>query len=176
MFLDRDGVINRPTVRNGKPYPPISLSDLVILPGVETALKRLHGVGFKLVVVTNQPDVARGTQSRANVEEIHAALRKYLTLDEIRVCYHDDIDRCTCRKPAPGMILDAAHDSEIDLGASYMVGDRWRDIEAGRRAGTRTILIDYVYNETRVSEADMVVKSLAEATDWIISQQNGGHR
>src|SRR3990172_6964226 len=108
VFLDRDGVINRTIVRNGRPHPPSNLSELEILPGVPEALMRLRAAGFRLIVVTNQPDVARGMQTRETVEAIHAALKAQLALDEVRVCYHDDSDHCFCRKPAPGLLLDAA--------------------------------------------------------------------
>src|SRR6185436_14383127 len=105
VFLDRDGVINRAIVRAGRPHPPASPAEFEILPGVPAALQRLKSAGFWLVLVTNQPDVARGTQTRAGVEALHASLRARLPLDDIRVCYHDDPDGCECRKPAPGLLL-----------------------------------------------------------------------
>jgi len=147
VFLDRDGVLNEPVVRDGKPYPPASAADVRIVPGAAESLLRLKDAGFLLIVVTNQPDVARGTATRASVDEIHAALAHALPLDEFRVCCHDDSDRCACRKPLPGMLLAAAADHGIDLAGSYMVGDRWRDIDAGASAGCRTILIDRGYRE-----------------------------
>lgn len=123
-----------------------------------------------LIVVTNQPDVARGTQSREVVEAMHDLLNTHLTLDAILVCYHDDADRCECRKPAPGLLLEAARAYNLDLAASFMVGDRWRDIEAGRRAGCKTIFIDYQYDETMMSEPNMRVGSVSEAVEWIFVQ------
>jgi D-glycero-D-manno-heptose 1,7-bisphosphate phosphatase len=170
VFLDRDGVINSAVVRNGKPYPPASVEELEILPGVAAALERLRHEGFMLIVVTNQPDVARGTQSREVVEAMHDLLNTHLTLDAILVCYHDDADRCECRKPAPGLLLEAARAYNLDLAASFMVGDRWRDIEAGRRAGCKTIFIDYQYDETMMSEPNMRVGSVSEAVEWIFVQ------
>ena len=172
VFLDRDGVIDRPIVQDGKPHPPASLSELEILPGVPEALERLRAAGFRLIVVTNQPDVARGKQTRESVEMIHAALSAQLPLDEFRVCYHDDGDQCHCRKPQPGLLLEAARDTGVDLSASLMVGDRWRDVEAGRRAGCMTILIDYGYAEPQ-GKADVRVRSLAEAADWILAHVEG---
>lgn len=171
VFLDRDGVLNRALVRNGRPYPPSNLSELDILPGVPEALVRLRAAGFRLIVVTNQPDVARGRQTRETVEAIHATLRAELVLDEIRVCYHDDADGCRCRKPAPGLLLDAARDEQLDLPSCFMVGDRWRDIEAGRRAGCTTVFIDYGYAERQPADPRITVKSLAEASVWIASTQ-----
>ena len=167
VFLDRDGVINRAVVRDRKPYPPASAADLEILPGVAEALDRFRAAGLSIVVVTNQPDVARGRQTRAAVEAIHAALREQLGLRDIRVCYHDDDDRCSCRKPAPGLLLDAAAEGNIDLRASVMVGDRGRDVEAGRRAGCATVLIDYQYDEP-AGVPDFRAASLLDASAWIL--------
>lgn len=171
VFLDRDGVLNRAVVRGGKPYPPGSAADVEIPADVRPALARLKAAGFRLVVVTNQPDVARGRQHRAVVEAINSVLAAALPLDEFRVCYHDDVDGCGCRKPEPGLLLRApAH----DLGRSVMVGDRWRDVEAGRRAGVRaTILVDHGYDEAVRSEPDCRVRSLAEAVDWILQLDAG---
>ena len=170
IFLDRDGVINRTLVREGKPYPPRSIEELEILPGVAEALKKLQNAGFKLIVVTNQPDVARGTQTRAMVEEINATLQSRLPIDEFRVCYHDDADQCACRKPRAGALLQSAQEFGIDLKASFMIGDRWRDIEAGRRAGCKTIFIDYHYAEKERVEPDHYACHLTDATNWILEQ------
>jgi D-glycero-D-manno-heptose 1,7-bisphosphate phosphatase len=171
VFLDRDGVINQAIVRNGKPYPPASLDELVILPGVPEALARLRAAGFLLLVATNQPDVARGTQRREVVELMHARLLQALPLDEIYSCYEDGPD-CPTRKPNPGMLLDAAVKYGIDLAGSYMVGDRWRDIEAGRRAGCRTVFLDYGYQEKQPDPpADRTTDSLLGAAEWILEQR-----
>jgi len=171
VFLDRDGVINRTLVRNGRPHPPHNLGELKILPGVAEALKRLHSTGFKVIVVTNQPDVARGTQARAMVEEINAALLSRLPIDEFRVCYHDDADQCACRKPKAGALLQSAEKFGINLKASFMIGDRWRDIEAGRCAGCKTIFIDCHYVETKYAKPDYCACNLTEAANWILSQE-----
>jgi D-glycero-D-manno-heptose 1,7-bisphosphate phosphatase len=164
-FLDRDGVLNQAVVRHGKPYPPASVEEMEILPGVPEALGRLKAAGYALVVVTNQPDVGRGLQRREAVEAINAALMTRLPLDEFRVCYHDDADRCACRKPQPGLLLQQP---AYNLAQSVMIGDRWRDIEAGLRARVRaTVLIDYGYDERSV-EPDVRVPSLVLAVDWIL--------
>ena len=174
VFLDRDGVINRALVRNGRPFPPASLAELEVLPGTADALNRLRAAGFRLVVVTNQPDVARGRTTRAAVEALHAALEAQLPLDEFRVCYHDDRQRCDCRKPAPGLLLAAARESGLDLSCSFIIGDRWRDIEAGRRAGCQTVFIDYGYSEEQPSAPVARVKSLAEGAEFVLA--SGGVR
>ena len=170
VFLDRDGVINRAVVRDGMPHPPGRTEDLEILPGVPEALSRLHDAGFRLVVVTNQPDVARGTQRREVIDAMHASLAAALPLDEFRVCDHDDRDGCACRKPKPGLLEEAAREAGLSLSGSFMVGDRWRDVEAGRRAGCTTIFIDRDYAEPRPERPDVTVASLPEAADWILSQ------
>lgn len=169
VFLDRDGVLNEPILRDGRPYPPSGLHELTIVPNAETALARLKRHDFLLIVVTNQPDVGRGTATQADVECMNRHLAKHLPLDDFFTCYHDDSDHCDCRKPLPGLLLKAAAQYGIDLANSYMVGDRWRDIDAGSAAGCRTILIDRHYNE-RKSEAkpDGIVESLVEACDWIL--------
>ncbi len=169
VFLDRDGVINRAVIRDGKPYPPARPEDLSILPGVPEALEDLRRAGFLLLVVTNQPDVARGDQDRAVVDRMHDDLCARLPLDDVLCCFHDDADRCSCRKPAPGLLVDAARRRDIDLSESYMVGDRWRDTEAGIAAGCTTIVIDYGYLERQPVRFDAKVASLAEAAAWILA-------
>jgi D-glycero-D-manno-heptose 1,7-bisphosphate phosphatase len=170
VFLDRDGVINRAVVRGGVPRPPSSPSELEILPGVPEALARLKSAGFRLVVVTNQPDVSRGVLTLESVEAVNAHLSARLPIDEIRICWHDDADRCSCRKPKPGMLLDAAREARLDLSSSYMVGDRWRDIGAGKAAGCATVFIDSGYAETPPEGADAKVGSLMEAAEWILAR------
>jgi D-glycero-D-manno-heptose 1,7-bisphosphate phosphatase len=170
IFLDRDGVINKALVKDGKPYPPKSLSELEIIPGAQDGLSLLKENGFFLVVITNQPDVARGLVTKSSVDDINERLLNELPIDSVKTCYHDDSDNCLCRKPRPGAIIDAAKEFDIDLAASYMVGDRWRDIEAGGRAGCRTIFIDYGYNEFRPLVPDFVVDSLPEAVSVILME------
>jgi D-glycero-D-manno-heptose 1,7-bisphosphate phosphatase len=169
VFLDRDGVLNRACVRDGKPYPPASLEELEILPGVPEALAQLRQAGFLLIVVTNQPDVARGTQRRERVEAINEALQSALPIDEVVTSYEDG--ESPRRKPNPGMLLEAAERHRIDLARSFMIGDRWKDVEAGRRAGCRTVFIDYGYRETSpVAPADFTTQQLAAAAAWVASE------
>ncbi|OZB49139.1 MAG: D,D-heptose 1,7-bisphosphate phosphatase [Polynucleobacter sp. 39-45-136] len=170
VFLDRDGVINRAIVRDGKPFPPSGMDELEILPGVEEALKKLHAAGYLLIVITNQPDVARGTTSKEAVEQINSFLDAQLPIDEFRTCYHDSADGCACRKPLPGSLLDAAKEHEIDLSRSFMVGDRWRDIEAGSSAGCKTFFINYKYDEQQPEMPDFIVSSLLEAKKIILGE------
>jgi D-glycero-D-manno-heptose 1,7-bisphosphate phosphatase len=169
VFLDRDGVLIESSVRDGVPHPPATLAEVTVLPGVADSCRRLQAAGYLTVVVTNQPDVARGVTPAVTVASIHAWLRRQLCLDQIYVCPHDDDDRCACRKPAPGLLLAAAADYGIDLRRSVMVGDRWRDIEAGRAAGCRTVHVDRHYLREPVAGADSVVADLPRATDWILA-------
>jgi len=172
VFLDRDGVLTRVLVRDGKAYAPVTLAEMEIDADAPAALARLKAAGFLLVVVTNQPDVARGITRREDVETMHATLRAALPLDAWFVCYHDNADACDCRKPQPGMLLQAAAAHAIDLAASFMIGDRWRDIDAGTAAGCRTIWIDRGYDERAPEHPpDARVDSLRAAADWIVARQ-----
>jgi len=173
VFLDRDGVLNAAVVRDGRPYPPASLSGMTLLPGVATACAELKRLGYLLIVVTNQPDIARGTADRLEVEAINGALQTRLGLDDVTVCPHDDTDGCDCRKPKPGLLVAASRRWGIDLTASFMVGDRWRDIAAGRAAGCRTIFVDYGYSERRPDKPDFIVLSLAAAVPDLAAAISG---
>ena len=170
VFLDRDGVLNEAIVRNGRPYSPRDPSELIITEGACAALEELKREGFLLIVATNQPDIARGKASRVDVDKINAQLAAILPLDAIEVCEHDDKEQCDCRKPKPGMILRAREKFGVDLAGSFMVGDRWRDIEAGRRAGCRTILTGDGYGESFPSAPTIKLASLSGVASWITQQ------
>lgn len=168
VFLDRDGVLNRAVVREGKPYPPATVAEVEILPGVVEALQRLKEAGFVLIVVSNQPDVARGTTRQETVEAINTFLAEHLPVDRFIMCYHDSNDGCDCRKPRPGMLLAGAREFDVDLALSFMVGDRRRDVEAGIAAGCKTIFIDYGYDEKQPQTYDYRVSSPHEAAMTIL--------
>ena len=170
VFLDRDGVVNRALTRDGKPYPPTSLAEFEILPGVAEACAKLKAAGFLIIVTTNQPDVGRGTLQQSVVEEIHQFMCRQLPVDRVEVCYHPGQGKsdCDCRKPKPGMLRQAADALGIDLAQSWMVGDRWRDIDCGHAAGCRTILIEYDYDEALRQAPDFRVKNLPEAAELIL--------
>ncbi len=173
VFLDRDGVINANLERDGRPVAPRTLEDFRILPGVEDAVRRLKERGFLVIVVTNQPDVANGLTERSTVDAMHDVIRARLAVDDIRVCFHNDAANCDCRKPKPGLILAAAAAYAIDLARSYVVGDRWRDVTAGRAAGCCTIFIDYGYSQDGPNHPDKVAKSLAEAATFVLRDNQG---
>jgi D-glycero-D-manno-heptose 1,7-bisphosphate phosphatase len=173
VFLDRDGVVNANLMRDGKPVAPTSLAEFRILPGVPEAANRLKDAGFLLVVVTNQPDVATGRTAKAAMEAMHAEIRRLMPIDDFAICFHTDADNCDCRKPKPGLLIDAAAKHGIDLAASTMVGDRWRDVLAGQAAGCRTIMVDHGYLQDQPSAPDHTVTSLAAAALIILECQAG---
>jgi D-glycero-D-manno-heptose 1,7-bisphosphate phosphatase len=169
VFLDRDGTINRNDVRDGKPYAPTRLEDFRYLPGAAEAIARFKAKGYLVIVVTNQPDLTTGNVAPAVIEAMHARLRQELGVDDVMVCPHTDAAGCDCRKPKPGLLLRAAETWGIDLARSVMVGDRWRDVEAGRAAGCATVHIDHGYaGEPAAEGADLVVTSLEQAADPIL--------
>jgi D-glycero-D-manno-heptose 1,7-bisphosphate phosphatase len=168
VFLDRDGVVTRSVVRDGRPFAPTTLDDFEVLPGVLGSLTKLREAGFLNFVVTNQPDIATGKQSLSILAEMHDRLHSALDIDAIKVCTHVDADACQCRKPRAGMLFDLAREWRVDLKASWLVGDRWRDIEAGQAAGCRCCFIDYGYKERQPTLPFFLASSLPDATDLIL--------
>ena len=174
VFLDRDGTLNRQVIRDGKPYPPATLAEFDLFPGVPAACTLLAAAGYALVVATNQPDVGRGAQPQAVVEAMHAKLQELVPeISRVEVCYapgqglaHPENRR---RKPEPGMLLDAARNLGLDLARSWIIGDRWRDIDCGKRAGVRTVFIDFGYAEELQAPPDFTVSSFPEAARIILT-------
>jgi len=170
VFLDRDGVVNAAIVKEGRPYPPWAVDDFQLLPGVVDACTSLRGAGFALVVATNQPDVGRGTLAQETVEEMHRIMRDQLPIDRVEVCYEAGGKQSSeFRKPRPGMLLKAARELDIDLAQSYMIGDRWRDIDCGHAAGCTTIFIDRGYDEALQQQPDFIAADLPSAARLILS-------
>ena len=166
IFLDSDGVLNTAIIKEGKPVAPTNISELEIPAEVKPALDRLKLAGYLLICVTNKPDIERGLMTQADVDAIYNKMRKDLPLDDVFICYHENSD---CYKPKPGLLLDATIKYDIDLTKSFMIGDRWRDIEAGQNAHCKTIWIDRGYNEKKPNPpADYTAHSLTEASDWIL--------
>jgi D-glycero-D-manno-heptose 1,7-bisphosphate phosphatase len=170
VFLDRDGVINRSQVRDGKAYAPRTLAEFRLLPGVSDAVRALKRAGYLIVVATNQPDIGNGRVDPAVVEAMHAVLRHNLPIDAIAMCAHRQDENCPCRKPKAGMLTGAAADLGIDLPKSFMVGDRWSDIVAGRTAGCYTVFVNRGYRETLTIKPDAVVTSLPAAARLILAR------
>jgi D-glycero-D-manno-heptose 1,7-bisphosphate phosphatase len=172
VFLDRDGVLNRPVVRDGLSFPPGCVEDFELYPEVVQACEQLDQAGFVLIVVTNQPDVGRGTQEKEIVEAMHARLRALVpTLAAIEVCFHGGAaygDPCECRKPKPGMVLRAAAEYGIDPGRSFLIGDRWRDVDCAHAAGCRAVFIDRGYREALKEKPEFTVSSFGEAVATVL--------
>ncbi|HLN24587.1 MAG TPA: HAD-IIIA family hydrolase [Patescibacteria group bacterium] len=169
VFLDRDGVLNLSELRAGKPYAPRRCADFQLYPEALPALRRLSDAGFLLIVVTNQPDIGNNLADPAEVAAMNAQLAAVLPVAEVVMCPHSQSAGCACRKPRPGMLLDAALRHDIDLTASVMVGDRAGDVAAGQAAGCRTIWIDRGYAEPAPSNPDRIVASLSTAVDAILA-------
>lgn len=170
VFLDRDGTLNAPVIRENKPYPPQTPEEFVLLDGVLEGCRKLKAAGFKLVVATNQPDVGRGTQSREAVEAMHQHLCRLAPIDAVYVSYASghEVPPDEERKPRPGMLLRAVRELDLDLKRAWMVGDRWRDVDSGFNAGVRTIFIDWNYDEKLRAQPNFTVRSFAEAVGIIL--------
>lgn len=168
IFLDRDGVLNDVVWRDGKPASPRIVDELRIADGAAEAVRALKAAGYLTFVVTNQPDVRRGKMTTEALDAIHAALIQTVPVNEVRACLHDNDDRCDCRKPKAGMLLDLAARWDIDLSASWMVGDMDRDVQCGQTAGAHTVLLGRDYNSGSGSSADVVVPDLRQAAAWIL--------
>jgi D-glycero-D-manno-heptose 1,7-bisphosphate phosphatase len=165
VFLDRDGVLNEIVVRAGEPGSPRSLEEFQTAPDLSDVL-RLGKAGLLLFIVTNQPDVARGLVAPSVVVAMIDRIRTRVPVDDFRICTHEDADGCGCRKPKPGMIMDLAHFWRVDLDRSFVVGDTWRDVDAARAAGCRSILIRRPYNTGVV--ADAYADTLGAAVDLVL--------
>jgi D-glycero-D-manno-heptose 1,7-bisphosphate phosphatase len=169
VFLDRDGVLAEAIVRaDGKAYAPTRVEDFAIVADAAEQVARLRAAGLLCILFTNQPELASGELSRADLDEMHRQLQAVAPLDDIYVCPHDKSEGCRCHKPATGMLDDAASKWGIDLAASYVIGDRWRDVEAGLAAGCYAILIERQYSAA--SQADLRVDTLAEAVDAVLGR------
>ena len=172
IFLDRDGVINKIFMKNGIPFSPPSFTELKILPGVKESILILHKMNFVCLVVTNQPDASRGKIEKKTIIQMNNYLKDEIKFDDIFVCYHDDHDNCNCRKPKAGLLLEASKKWDINLKKSYMIGDRWKDIEAGKRVGCKTIFIDLNYKEAKPKNPDFTTDSLFSSVHLIEELQS----
>ena len=173
VLLDRDGVLSRVVLRKGRGVSPRSFAEFELLPGVGTAVRSLREAGLPVVVVTNQPDIARGLLKPDELERMHEHLRRHVPLERIYTCTHDDADRCDCRKPLPGLLLRAAAEFHLDLEHTWMVGDSWKDVEAARAAGCHMIFIAGAYSDAGSSKPEHVAASLPDAVEIILSKVRG---
>ncbi len=173
VLLDRDGVLNRVVLREGRGASPRSFAEFQLLPGVRAAVESLRDAGLPVLVVTNQPDIARGLLAPEELERMHEHLRGHVPVDRIYTCTHDDSDRCICRKPRPGLLLRAAAEFQLDLEHSWMVGDSWNDVEAARAAGCRMILVAGAHADAGTKRPEFVAVSLPDAVEIILSAASG---
>jgi D-glycero-D-manno-heptose 1,7-bisphosphate phosphatase len=167
VFFDRDGVINLTVFRKGAHRAPADMSEFAYVEGVVPTLEALRARGYVLLVCTNQPDVARGWQSREQVDAFHQRIAQELPVSGIYSCFHDDAHDCLCRKPKPGLLHQGGEQFDIDYARSFMIGDRWKDIEAGRAAGCRTIYLRHAHDSEPAHEPDYEIRRLSELLDII---------
>ncbi|HLZ30431.1 MAG TPA: HAD-IIIA family hydrolase [Chloroflexota bacterium] len=168
VFLDRDGVLVKEIVRGGRAYAPTRLEDFRLVPEAPAQVNRLRAAGLVCIVFTNQPEVSSGALSRDLLDTMHAQLRESVAVEDILVCPHGAADGCDCRKPLPGMLHTGAAKWSLNLTESFVVGDRWRDIDAGRAAGCFTLLLQRSYSAS--DNADVTCQHLTEAVDLILAR------
>ena len=168
VFLDRDGVINVPIFKDGRSFAPILFDDFEIYPSAYDACQMLKKAGYLIVVITNQPDVGNGKASKSEIERMNQYLKSEELVDDIFICYHSQDEQCVCRKPKAGMIFQALEKYSIDLGASFLVGDRKSDIEVAVSVNCKSIFIDHDYDEVKPVAQNITLKSLKEAAEYIL--------
>jgi len=162
IFLDRDGIVNKAIVEKGLPYSPTRLGDIFLTDGIKDLIKKWHDEEYIVIVVTNQPDVANHIITKNKVDKINNYLKSIALFDDIFTCYHNGKDDCDCKKPKTGLFLQAKEKYDIDFSQSYVIGDRWKDIEAGKNIGCKTIFVDYHYDEERPNKPDYTAKSVSD--------------
>jgi len=162
FFFDRDGILNKVILKKNKPYAPLFPHQLNKNYEILKLIKILKKKKFKLIVITNQPDIKSGKLSKHSLKIINSEIKFFFSIDEIIVCHHDKFDKCDCRKPKIGMIKRAEKKWKLDLKKSFLIGDRWRDIKAGNSAGCKTIYIDYMYDERKPKKADYKFTTIEE--------------
>jgi D-glycero-D-manno-heptose 1,7-bisphosphate phosphatase len=170
VFLDRDGVIIETKVEFGRPIAIRKKNEIKMLGDATKGIKLLLNSGFELVIITNQPDVAKGITPIEHVNQIHKEISRLTGLKHFYICSHADSDSCECRKPKPGLLISASENLNLDLDNSFLIGDRWRDIASGQKAGCRCYFIDYGYNEAQPNPPFTRVHTLFEAATLICSE------
>jgi D-glycero-D-manno-heptose 1,7-bisphosphate phosphatase len=166
VFLDRDGVINQVIIRDGEVFSPRSREEFLFIEESVQAIKYLKKAGFIVIVVTNQPDIARKRLSSDDLQWMTGKIMEVTEVDDIVICYHDDSDACPCRKPKAGMLLESSKKWKVDLSRSFMIGDTWKDVKVGQNAGCIPILLDAPYNKDVV--CNLRVSSLTEALQIVL--------
>jgi len=171
VFLDRDGVINLPIVINKKPYSPRRIEEFIFTSEIKNLISKVVNHGYKVIVITNQPDIASGDLSESLLNYFHQRIIDEMLVDDIFVCKHLSSDNCNCRKPKPGLILEAALKHKINLKESFFIGDRWKDVDAANNVECHSIFIDYGYREKLKTVPKNCVKNLNAAFEVILSKK-----
>ena len=171
VFLDRDGVINQPIIINKKPYSPRKIQEFIFTTDIKNLINKVVNLGYKVIVVTNQPDIATGDLSESLLNHFHKCITDEMLINDIFVCKHKSSDNCNCRKPKPGLIIEAAIKHKINLKESFFIGDRWKDVDAANKVECHSIFIDYGYSERLKTDPKNCVKSVKDAFDLIINKE-----
>tara|TARA_Y100000996_G_C22342075_1_gene569100 strand:+ start:206 stop:739 length:534 start_codon:yes stop_codon:yes gene_type:complete len=162
FFFDRDGILNKVILKKNKPYSPRYPKQVVKNYEILKLIKLLKKKKFKKIIITNQPDIKTGKLTKHSLRTINNDIKLFFSIDDIFVCTHNKFDKCHCRKPKIGMIKLAEKKWNLDLKKSYLIGDRWKDIDAGNKAGCKTIYIDYNYDEKKPKKPIYSFKSLTQ--------------
>lgn len=168
VFFDRDGILVQAPIVQGRPHSARTVDEIRMIPAAFQLCEVLREARIPTFMITNQPDIARGLIERSVVDEQNQIVARALNLTEVAVCPHDDGDDCYCRKPRPGLIEKLGQKHRINLSTSVVVGDRWRDIDAGVAAGTLTLFIDYGYEERRPKNPTRTVHSTDEMLNAVL--------
>jgi D-glycero-D-manno-heptose 1,7-bisphosphate phosphatase len=146
VIIERDGILNHPRVEKNQPVPPLRFEDFHINEDAIEPIKELKAAGFLVIVTTNQPGLSRGTQSRRELDLMHGMMRRKFPIDDLFICPHDEMDRCPCRKPKPGLIKEAIWKWQLDMDRSFVISDKWQDAQAAHVMGCTSILLQSPWN------------------------------
>ena len=165
IFFERDGVLNLTKTERNNQVVPLTLDQFKVNPEAIPALRKLKAAGFLLIATTNQPGLSHGHLSRREMDWMHEAMRRQLPLDDILVCPHDQSDRCGCRKPGTGLLVEASFKWHLDLGLSFVVSDKWQDAQAAQIVGATSLLLRSQWNGN--GHHDFLANSLGEIVQKI---------
>jgi D-glycero-D-manno-heptose 1,7-bisphosphate phosphatase len=172
VFLERDGVLNLVRIERQHQVCPVTLEEMKVNVAAVPLLAKLKAAGLLLIATTNQPGLSRGYQNRREMDRMHNLLQKTFSLDDIFVCPHDETDRCPCRKPKPGLLVEAAFKWHLDLDRSFVISDKWQDAEAARTAGCTSLLIDSPF--LGKTHKDFVLPNMEAVVEKILHLKSKG--
>src|SRR2546425_1474666 len=165
VFIERDGILNEVGVGPKNPIVPLTLEEFRIKKEAEPSLKKLKKAGFVLIVTSNQPGLSRGYQSRRELDRMHDLVKRCFPIDDLMICPHDESDHCPCRKPRPGLLIEAAFKWHLNLDHSFVISDKWQDAEAARTAGCTSLLlkspyVGQVHHDFVLSDLETIVEKI----------------